>query len=76
MKTNIIRKPKVQCLVNTVDLLELPSQTVTVFAWSSKKHAVLCYLDGRLCVFCRLIPDTFRRVLLSVGLMGSSSCWN
>jgi hypothetical protein len=32
---------KMQCLVNTVDESELPSQTVTVFAWSSKKLAVL-----------------------------------
>ena len=44
--------PKVQCLVNTVDESECPSQDVTVFAWSSKKHAVLRYPDGRLCVFC------------------------
>ena len=29
-----------QCLVNTVDESELPSQGVTVFAWSSKKHVV------------------------------------
>ena len=40
------------CLVNTADESELPSQTVTVFAWSSKKHAVLLYPDGRLCIFC------------------------
>ena len=30
----------------------LPSQAGTVFAWSSKKHAVSCYPDGRFCVFC------------------------
>ena len=29
---------KVQCLVNIVDESELPSQDVTVFAWSSKKQ--------------------------------------
>ena len=45
-------------------------------AWSSKKHAVLHYPDGRLCVFCWLIPDAFCRVPLSVGLTGSSTCWN
>ena len=49
---------------------------VTVFDWSSKKHAVLHYPDGRLCVFCWLIPDGFRWVLLSVGLIRSSTCWN
>ena len=41
-----------QCLVNTADESELPSQTVTVFAWSSKKYVVLRYPDGRLRVFC------------------------
>ena len=54
----------------------LPSQAVTVFAWSSKKHAVLLYHDGRLCIFCWLILDVFCRVLLSFGLTGSSTCWN
>ena len=49
---------------------------VTVFAWSSKKHAVLCYPDGRLCIFCWLILHVLRWVLLSVRLIGSSSCWN
>ena len=34
------------------DESELPSKAVTVFAWSSKKRAVLRYPDGRLCVFC------------------------
>ena len=38
--------PKVQCLVNTEDELELPSQAVTVFAWSSKKYAVLGFPGG------------------------------
>ena len=53
-----------------------PSQAVTAFAWSSKKHVVLRYPDGRLCVFCWLILDAFRQVLLSFGLTGSSTCWN
>ena len=36
-----------------------------------------CYPDGRLHVFCWLIPGAFRRVLLSVtGLTGNSTCWN
>ena len=33
--------PKVQCLMNMVDESELPSQAVTVFAWSSKKHGLM-----------------------------------
>ena len=41
-----------QYLVNTVDVSELPSEAVTVFAWSSKKHMVLPYPDGKLRVFC------------------------
>ena len=49
---------------------ELPSQAVTVFARSSKKRAVLCCPVGRLCVSCWLILDTFRQVVLSVGLKG------
>ena len=36
------------CLVNVGDESELPSQAITVFAWSSKIHAVLCYPGGRL----------------------------
>ena len=76
VKTEIKGTPKVQRLVNTVDESELPSQAVTVFAWSSKKHAILHYPDGRLCVFCWLTLDAFRQVLLSVGLIGSSTCWN
>ena len=65
-----------QCLVNMADESELPSQAVTVFAWSSQKHAVVHYPDGRLCVFCWLIPDTFRQMLLLVSLIGSIACWN
>ena len=65
-----------QCLVNIVDEPELTSQAGTVFAWSSKKHAVLCYPDGSLCVSCQLISDTFHWVLFSVGLTGSSTSWN
>ena len=34
--------------MNMVDESELPTQAVTVFAWSSKKRAVLDYPDGRL----------------------------
>jgi len=43
------------------------SQAVTVFAWSSKKYVALSYPDGRLCVFCWLLLDTFHEVP-SVGL--------
>ena len=34
-------------------------QAVTVFAWSSEKHAVLGFPDGKLCVFCWLILGAF-----------------
>ena len=64
-----------QCLVNTVGESELPSQALTLFAWSSKKHVVLHYPDGRLCVFCWLILDAFCRLLLSVGLIGAVLVW-
>ena len=37
--------------MNTVHESEFPRQAVTVFAWSSKKHVVLHYLDRRLCVY-------------------------
>ena len=60
---------------DTLDESELPRQAVTVSAWSSKKHSVLHYPNGRLCIFCWLIPDAFHWVL-SVGLIGSSTCWN
>ena len=38
-----------QCLVNMADETELLIQAVTAFTWSSKKHEVLHYPDGRLC---------------------------
>ena len=41
-----------------------------------RKHAVLYYSCGRLSIFCWLIPEAFHWVLLSVGLIGSSTCWN
>ena len=65
-----------KCLVNTKDESELPSQTATVFTWSSKKHPVLCYPDGRLCILCWLFLDAFHRVLLSAALTGSSAFFN
>ena len=43
------------------DESELLSQAVTVFAWSSKKHVVLHYLDRRLCVYSQLILDAFHQ---------------
>ena len=76
VNTKINGNPKVQSLVNTADELELPSQAVTVFAGSSKKHVLLRYPDGRLCVFCWLILDSFHWGLLSVGLTGSSTRCN
>ena len=39
-------KINVQCLVNMANESELPSQAITVFAWSSKQHAVLHYPNG------------------------------
>ena len=42
---------KLQYLVNTTDESVLPSQAIIVFVWSSKKHVVLHYHDGRLCIF-------------------------
>ena len=52
MKTEINGHLMVQCPVNMVDESELPSQAAIVFAWSSKKHEVLYYPDGRLCTVC------------------------
>lgn len=49
--------------MNIVDESEL-SLAVTAFVWSSKKHSSFHYPDGRLHVFCWLIPDTFSWVLL------------
>ena len=57
--------PDVQCLVNMLDEPELPSQ----------KHVLLHFPNGRLCFLC-LIRDAFCQVLLSVGIIGSSTCWN
>ena len=74
--TEINRNSKVQHLVNMVDESELSNQAITVFAWSSKRHMVLHYADGRLCIFYWLIPHTFHRVLFSVSLIGNSTCWN
>ena len=65
-----------QCLKNTTDESKLLSQAVTFFVWSSKKHVILYYHDGRLCIFCWLIPDAFHWVLLSVGGIWSTTCWN
>ena len=48
--TEINRNSKVQHLVNMVDESELSNQAITVFAWSSKRHMVLHYADGRLCI--------------------------
>ena len=63
-------------LVNTADESELPSKALTVFAWSSNKHVVVGYPEGSLYIFSWLIPDTFHWILLSVGLIRSSTSWN
>ena len=65
VKAKINGHPKVRCLVNMLDEPDLPSQ----------KHVLLHYPNGRLCFLC-LILDAFCQVLLSVGLIGSSTCWN
>ena len=49
VKNKFFFKKKVRCLLNMADALEYPSQAMTVFPRSSKKHATLCYPDGRLC---------------------------
>ena len=51
-----------------VDDSKFPSQTITIFAWLSKKHMALRYPDGRLCFFCWLI----RHFLLSAVFSQSS----
>ena len=66
---------KVQCLVNRADKSKPSSQIATVFAWSSKKHAVLQYPNEKLCICCWLILDIFHWVLLSVGLT-TNNTWN
>ena len=76
VKIEINGNPKMQYLVIIMDELELPNQAGKVFAWWSKKHTVLYYSDERLYIFCSLIQDTFHWVLLPVGLIGSSTCWN
>ena len=55
--------------MNTAGESELPSQAVTVFAQSSKKHAVLSYPDGRLCV---LLTNSSR---FSLSDVFSSTNW-
>ena len=70
---------KVQCLVNVINESQPPSHVVTVFVWCSRKQRkqmILHYPDGRWWVFCWLIPDAFHWGLISVGLNGSSTCWN
>ena len=39
-------------------MVQLSHPYITAFAWSSKRYVVLCYPDGRLCLFCWLISDT------------------
>lgn len=51
--------------MNTTDESKLPSQPVTFFVWSSKKHVILYYHDARLCIFCWLIPDAFHYAAFS-----------
>lgn len=41
-----------------------------------QRNVVLCYPDGRLYAFYWLILDVFHWMLLSVGLIRSSTCWN
>ena len=39
-------------------MVQLSHPYITAFAWSLKKYVVLCYPDGRLCLFSWLILDT------------------
>ena len=41
VKTKVNGNLKVQCLRNTIDKSELPSQVITVFTWSAKEYVVL-----------------------------------
>ena len=72
--TKINRNSKLQHLVNMADEPELAHQAVTVFAWSSKRYAVLRYPDGRWCFPSWRILDALHPALLSAGLTGSSVC--
>ena len=56
-------------MISMADELELPRQTATIFPWSSKKHVVFHYPDGRWYIFCWLILDAFHWVLPLVGLI-------
>ena len=63
------------CKVCSIWWMSWNFQAVTVFARSWKKH-VSCVILMEDYVFCWLILDTFHQGLLSVGLIGSSTCWN
>ena len=69
MKTEINGHLKVQCLVNMVDESELPSQAVTVFAWSSKKRG----LELSWCKTVRFLLTNSRRFSSSAAF--SLSNW-
>ena len=67
----------VRWIWQTNQIFQYDDQFLTSFARSLKKHMVLHYPDERLCVFfCWLILDALCQVLLSVGLIGRSICWN
>ena len=51
-------------------------QSSNCFCMVINKHVVLCYPEGSLYIFSWLIPDTFHWILLSVGLIRSSTSWN
>ena len=55
--TEINVNPNVQCLVNMANESELPSQVITVFARSSKQHAVLHYPNGWLAFLGGLVVN-------------------
>ena len=65
-----------QRLASMMNESDLPSHTVTAFAWSSKKHTISQDPDGKLCIFCWLILDACSRVLPSIDLIGSGAGTN
>ena len=71
VKTEINGSPKVQCLVNTGDQSELPSQSVTVLLPGHQRNMQSCAILMGDYAFSVDFLDAFHRELLLVGLMGA-----
>ena len=76
VKAKINGNLMVQCLVNMANESELPSQAVTVFALVIKEMCCLVFSQWKINNFCWIIPGTFCCMIPSIGLIGSSVCWN